>query len=370
MLHAFIAANRQEIIERTRALVRARTAQTSIEAELEHGVPLFLTQLVAALAPSAMAGATRLAESNATTQQIVDSAELHGHELLKNGFTIAQVVNGYGDVRQVVTALAGERRTGISTEDFEVFSRCLDDAVAAAVTAYGRERERDLAFEERVRLGMFSHELRNLLSSAIIAFELVKRGTVGVHGSTGAVIARSLAGLSTLIERSLAQMRMEAGLPTLARVSIVEFMDEIEITAAMQAEARGLHLTVSPAKTDVDVNADRQLLTSAVSNLIHNAFKFTRPGTTVTLTTHATAARVLIDVADECGGLPPGRADELFQPYSQRGAERSGLGLGLSIALLAARAHGGDIGVRDIPGTGCVFTLDLPRLEAAPAASV
>lgn len=365
MLYDFIVANRGEIIERTRALVRGRTPQRSIEAKLEHGVPLFLTQLVAALTQGA--GTSSIALVGTTgDDQIADSATRHGHELLKNGFTLAQVVHGYGDICQVVTALAGEKHAAISAEDFHVFNRCLDDAIAAAVTAYGIERERDLASEDMVRLGMFGHELRNLLASAIIGFEVVKRGSIGLGGSTGAVIARSLAGLSALIERSLAEVRLEAGLPKLEPLSIVEFMDEIEITAAMQAEAQGLRLTTIPAEDDVQVNADRQLLTSAVSNLLQNAFKFTRPGGTVTLATRATEGHVLIEVSDECGGLPPGKATDLFRPFNQRGMERSGLGLGLSIALSAARAHGGDIHVRDMPGTGCVFTLELPQAGPQP----
>jgi signal transduction histidine kinase len=367
MLHDFIVANREEIIRRTRALVRERTPQKSIEAKLEHGVPLFLTQLVRALPLSAATTSAPHLKSSPNKQQIVASAERHGHELLKNGFTLAQVVHGYGDICQVVTALAGESHAAISTEDFRVFNRCLDDAIAAAVTAYGIERERDLASEGTVRLGVFGHELRNLLGTAIMGFDVVRRGTVGLGGSTGAVIARSLAGLSVLIERALAEVRLEAGLPKFVPVSIAEFMDEIAVAATMQAEAHGLRLTTGPAEIDVTVNADRQLLTSAVSNIIQNALKFTRPGTTVTVNARATEDRVLIEVGDECGGLPPGKADELFEPYSQRGAERSGLGLGLSIALSAARAHGGDIHVRDIPGKGCVFTLELPRSDPAPA---
>jgi signal transduction histidine kinase len=366
MLHDFIVANRGEIIERTRALVRARTAPKSLEAKLEHGVPLFLTQLVSALTAAPPANPTPAVAAATSHQQISDSASLHGHELLRNGFTLAQVVHGYGDICQVVTSLAGETHAAISTADFHVFNLCLDDAIAAAVTAYGIERERALASEDVVRLGVFGHELRNLLTSAIIAFDVVRRGTVGLGGSTGAVLARSLAGLSTLIERTLAEVRLEAGLPKMEPVSIAEFMDEIEITADMQAEAQGIHLTVKHAEYDLAVNGDRQLLTSAVSNLIQNAIKFTRRGGTVTVTTRATDTEVLIDVSDECGGLPPGKADELFQPFSQRGKQRSGLGLGLSIALSAARAHGGYIQVRDVPGTGCVFTLDLPRLEPAP----
>jgi hypothetical protein len=106
-----------------------------------------------------------------------------------------------------------------------------------------------------------------------------------------------------------------------------------------------------------------------LSNLLQNAFKFTRPGGHVSLITHATPERVLIDVCDECGGLPPGAAEELFRPFSQASKDRSGLGLGLTIALRAARACAGDIRVRDIPGTGCVFTIDLPR-QHSPSSPV
>jgi signal transduction histidine kinase len=116
------------------------------------------------------------------------------------------------------------------------------------------------------------------------------------------------------------------------------------------------------------IDGDRQLLASAVSNLLQNAFKFSRARGHVSLVTRATADRVLIDVSDECGGLPPGKAEDLFRPFIQQSTDRSGLGLGLSIARSAARANGGDIHVRDIPGTGCVFTIDLPRRPDALAA--
>jgi len=135
MLHDFIVANREEIIERSRARLRARTPQKSIEAKLEHGVPIFLTQLVGALSPTAATSALHLVGTAASNRQIADSAALHGHELLRNGFTLAQVVHGYGDICQVVTTLAADTHAAISANDFHVFNRCLDDAIAGAVSA-------------------------------------------------------------------------------------------------------------------------------------------------------------------------------------------------------------------------------------------
>jgi signal transduction histidine kinase len=355
MLHDFIVANREQIIERTRQCVRERLAPKSIEAKLEDGVPIFLTQLIDALAPIPM----RLV--GASNRSIGDSAGLNAQELLKSGFTVGQVVHGYGDVCQIVTSLATETNAAISAHDFHVFNRCLDEAIAGAVTAYGEQRESDLVYEGTERLGVLAHEVRNLLHTAILSFDAIKRGTVGLGGSTGAVHSRSLAGLRSLVERSLAQVRLEAGVPMLESVSLAEFIEEVEVSAAMEAEGQGLFLKVSSVDADVTIDADRQLLLSAVSNLLQNAFKFSRAHGTVSLHTRVTEDRVLIEVSDECGGLPPGKAEELFRPFIQGSTDRSGLGLGLSIAQKAVRANSGEIAVRDIPGTGCVFTIDLPR---------
>ncbi len=101
-----------------------------------------------------------------------------------------------------------------------------------------------------------------------------------------------------------------------------------------------------------------------MSILLHNAFKFTRKRGNVSLTTKATKAtndHVLFAVEDECGGLPPGKSEVVFRPFEQRGTDRSGAGLGLAICLKAAQANDGEILVRDRPGKGCIFTLDLPR---------
>jgi signal transduction histidine kinase len=69
---------------------------------------------------------------------------------------------------------------------------------------------------------------------------------------------------------------------------------------------------------------------------------------------------LLVEIEDECGGIPERKGD-LFQPFgNRRGRDRSGLGLGLSIARQAVRAHSGDIRVRNMPGKGCVFTIDVP----------
>ena len=179
------------------------------------------------------------------------------------------------------------------------------------------------------------------------------------------MLGRSLRAMRDLVNNSLAGVRVESGLAQPRRVSMSKLIGEVEVEASMGADAAGIRLAVSPVAPGIDVTADPQLLSAAVGNLLQNALKFSHSQGSVALRTTASAERVLIEVEDECGGLPPGKAEELFLPFEQRGANRSGLGLGLSISRKGVEAMGGKLAVRDLPGKGCVFSIDLPRLPAA-----
>ena len=355
VLFEFLSANRDAIIARTRAKVAARSAPRATEEELKSGIPLFLDQLIAALAVS-----------DGPIDSMADSAGEHGRERLAGGFTVAQVVHDYGEVFQSITELAGETNAPINAAEYQALHRCLDEAIAQAVTGYSSRREQAISDLETERLGALSHELRNALGAAMLSFQTLRAGSVGIGGSTAALLGRSLTRLSTLVESSMAHVRLDSGKRASERVSVRDFVEDVEVGASMEANAQGLTLSVRRAERGVDVVIDRQLLSAAVGNLLQNAFKFTRPHGHVSLMTFWTADRVLIDVADECGGLPPGDTETLFRPFEQRGENRSGLGLGLSISRRSIEADGGSLRVRDIPGVGCVFTVDLPRVLASP----
>jgi signal transduction histidine kinase len=362
MLHDFIIINREEIVRRCRAKVATRSIPPPTDVEIDHGVPLFLDQLADALRSGLL-----------SNPEIGQSAVQHGHDLLHQGFTMSQVVHDYGDVRQAITELAVEIHAPISTDDFRMLNRCLDDAIAGAVTEYGRERHQSAIDGETIRgserLGFFAHELRNLLNTAIMAFEVLKSGNVGVGGSTGTVLDRSLLGARDLVDRSLAEVRLTQGVPHREQFLVSRFIEELAPAARLAAHARGINLTVMPVEDGLTIEADRQVLAAVVMNLLQNAFKFTRPRTTVTLRVGASADRVLLEIQDECGGLADGDVCELFRPFEQRSADRTGLGLGLAFSRWGIEANHGRISARNLPDVGCVFTVDLPRFPVPVAIS-
>jgi signal transduction histidine kinase len=382
VLHEFLASSRVELIDRCRTKVGQRVAPKPTDAELEHGIPLFLNQLIKTLqmeqtskplqsrrvsGPAGGGGTPVLSE-------IGETAARHGRELLQHGFTVDQVVHDYGDLCQAVTDLAFENRWSIEIDEFRTLNRCLDNAIADAVTEFSYQR--DFLVEDRgvkalnERLGFLAHELRNLIQSATLAVSAIKAGNVGLAGATGAVLDRSLIGLRNLIDRSLADVRVTAGMPPRHQlVSVADFIAEIRLSASLEAETRGCGFIVFTVDPALAVDADRDMLLSAVGNLLQNAFKFTEHDTEVSLSAYSSADRIVIDVEDHCGGLPPGDAEKMFVAFSQAGADRSGLGLGLSICRRSVAANNGVLSVRDVPGSGCVFTIDLPRHSLPSAAA-
>ena len=361
MLSAFITQHHDEIVSRTRERVRSRPWPSVASGELEYGVPLFLTQLVETLRLEAI-GTLHSSEAIGST------ATRHGAEMLAAGFSVSQVVHDYGDICQAVTEIAFEQKAPISVEEFHTLNRCLDTAIAEAVTEHARLIAQRRSEDEVQRLGQSAHELRDLLNAALLAFQALKRGPVSINGSTGAVLGRSLTSLVALTDRSLSEVRLAATLQRREPFSVATFVDEIAATGMLHAEYRHIGFSVTPVDPALSVEADPQLLASAAMNLLHNAFKNTRTGGNVTLRAQAAGQRLVVEIEDECGGIPESKGD-LFQAFGERrGTDRSGLGLGLFIARQAVRAHGGEITIRNMPGQGCIFAIDVPLVAGSAAA--
>jgi signal transduction histidine kinase len=373
MMHDFLTNNRDELIARCKEKVSRRPRRSATEEQLKNGIPLFLEQLArtlvaeqgdesaASLRISGPSGGDALALS-----EIGVGAAAHGKALLDLGFSVDQVVHDYGDLCQAVTELAHERDAPFSIDEFRTLNRCLDNAIADAVTEFSLHRDSVIAdrhsFEANERLGFLAHELRNSLQMASLAVRALELGGLTLVGATGSVLKRSLASMRNLVDTSIAEVRTHGG-PVVARTifSLASFVEDARSAAELEANARHCVLSVAPVDPVLRVEANRDLALGALANLLNNALKFTHRHTEVRLNAYALGDRVLIDVEDRCGGLPPDYADKMFTPFSQQGDDRTGLGLGLSIARQSVESTGGTLTVRNVPGVGCVFTIGLPN---------
>jgi len=212
MLHEFLTSNRTELVTRCRNKVGRRLSPSEIPLALDHGVPLFLQQLVETLRLEQTEPPSAAYESKPSpaATDIGRAATVHGAELLRLGYSVDQVVHVYGDVCQAITELAGELDERISIGEFRTLNRCLDNAIADAVTSFGRARQvllDDQAETLEQRLHYFSLDHRRLVDIALQAYDVIKSGQVGATGATGKLLFRTLGELRTLADRTLPEIR-------------------------------------------------------------------------------------------------------------------------------------------------------------------
>ena len=374
MMHSFLANHRDELARRCRAKVAARAGRSATEEQLADGIPLFLGQLIRTLEveqtsnPQASRRISGPAGGEAALSEVSVSAAQHGKDLLALGLSVDQVVHDYGDLCQAITDLAIECDAPFDVDEFRTLNRCLDNAISDAVTEFSFQKDALAAdanaCESREKMGYFAHELRNLLGTAALAFAATKAGNLPLGGATGTILERSLAGLEKLIAASLDDVRaMGKDDIVLGSFSLAAFIAEIYNAALLSARMHDCTLRLPVVDADLALAGNRELLIAAVANLLQNAFKFTRPGTEVLLTAYATGDEIHIDVQDHCGGLADGVAQAMFTPFAQSGLDRSGMGLGLTIARQSVAVNGGALTVRNLAHQGCVFTIALPRYK-------
>lgn len=219
MLSEFLLTNQEDILALTekKTLELAGIHQSSTQ--LKEGLPDFFRQMIGvinnadkpesppakdvdAIAEAAdrcdepaMAAAAGHPEEAA----LAKTAGLHGAELLRLGYTLSHVVHAYGAMCQAITEIASTENIPINASEFHALNRCLDVAIAGAVTEYQALQDSLTKEQEDKPAGFSTLEMRNALNSAIIAFQSIKKGTVGIGGSTGQILENSLKRIENLM---------------------------------------------------------------------------------------------------------------------------------------------------------------------------
>jgi hypothetical protein len=349
-LSELLTAHRAELIERwTNTVAREGAAQPLERAELVDQMPRFIDELVAALRPAAD-----------PVPSSGRNAVEHGAQRLGLGFNVREVVREYGILHRCIIAIAAEANHALTSREQVVLATVLNDGVADAISQYVSERDAELRRQMAEHLGFIAHEVRNPLSSAVVALQLLQKRELAGGGRVVELLARTLRRTSGVIDNALNHATLSLGVaPRLEPLGLRDLLSDIVLDFGAEAERKNIEIVLD-VPGDPTLDADRRLLASAISNLVQNALKFTRPDSKIEVRARRTGGDISVEVQDACGGLPPGKAEDLFKPLVRGGQEPTGFGLGLAIAQQAAQAHGGRLSVRDLPGQGCVFRLELP----------
>ncbi len=221
-------------------------------------------------------------------------------------------------------------------------------------------------------LAIVSHDLRNPLSSIVASAALL-----GLGQSKERVIAlaekvsRAASRMGRLIDDLLDLARIDAGTLEIAArpFDVGETLRECveqhtELAGQKEIE---VHAEAPPGLTG---HGDRDRILQVLANLISNALRFTPTGGRITVTGRRNGDQVVIEIADTGPGIPPEQLDHVFDKYWRaHRADRSSMGLGLSIVKGLVEAHGGRVSVTSAPGRGACFAFTLPTSLAAVEAT-
>jgi len=249
-------------------------------------------------------------------------------------------------------------------------------AMRSAVRARMRQYEIRLADQRKDEfLAMLGHELRNPLAPIGAAAQLlgVVSSDPGKVKATGAIIARQVAHLTSLIDDLLDVARVTRGLIVLTRepLDLRHILTEAveQVNPLIQNRRHHLILHLSPAAAFV--RGDRKRLVQVVANLLTNAARYTPEGGDIVVHLQVSQDQITLDVADNGIGMAPELVPAVFGLFAQaeRNSDRSqgGLGLGLALVKNLVESHGGSVAAAsEGSGKGSTFTIRLPRLTGNP----
>lgn len=345
-----------EISERWLARAQSDAGSPDVHpTQLKDGIPHYLAELAKLLKADGEGLGTRGAESWCRV------AREHGVTRVKIGFDIDQLIREFTMLRSVIREVAREHGIEVAHAD-ATLADLIDAAIAESVRAYAQARDRELRGLQAQHVGFITHELRNPLSAAVSATELLRMHGIPAQERVLAVLERNHQKMTELIATVLVGERLhaEAVEPQLEELDLRELLDTATSVARKRAEDKGLELVVTCA-SPMPVRVDRTLTESAVQNLVDNAVKYTDRGR-VGVDVDETDTTWTVHVRDSGPGLSRAELETIFEPFKRgsTGDGKDGTGLGLAIARRAIEAQGGTIHAAS-PDAGCHFWFTLPK---------
>ncbi|MCW8195093.1 HAMP domain-containing histidine kinase [Proteobacteria bacterium 005FR1] len=342
----FVENNIQEIIGRWESHVLDRLGRTRNEPELIDYMPILLRDLVGAL------------RSPLGEWQELEGAESHARHRVEAGVDIAEMSLEMSILEETIIELAQEQQAALSDAELRQLVRLMGQAKALAVRCYTRLQEKNRGDELARHLGFVVHQIRNPLSSAALITEILAMVPEGQRESHIVRLRRAINRLSKLLDDFVVDVRLHSGQAlSLQSTSAEVLVDKACEDVSPYASEREVSIVKDMEPLDWEV--DPELMTSALTNLLSIAIKFSCRGDEIRVEARSSDNHVRLEIEDQCGRLPEDLQERLFQPVQKR-EHRTGFGLGLSLVKQVVEAHQGTIDMIDGESEGFAFVLDLP----------
>jgi signal transduction histidine kinase len=312
-------------------------------------LPEFLTTVAIALSP-AYSGELQ-----------TDIAVQHGILRAKlSNYSLPNLVKEYQILREILSETLGALSTPPSALEWRTIHRCIDQAIADAVTAFVQVQE---VLREQF-MATLTHDLRGPLGTIQNYLELIGRAgdRAEQRNQFVARATQNVKRISRMVEDVLDASRAGAGERMAIRPIPCDLVTELRELLDEVASREGDRF-VFEAPPELHGYCDSERLRQAVQNLLSNAIKYGSAEGPISLRIVSVASRVHISVHNFGDPIPPQAREQLFQAYKRSiAAEQSGhqgWGLGLVLVQAIAEAHGGSVLLESSDDHGTTFTLDI-----------
>lgn len=374
MMHDFLVANEEKLIAGCRKLVCAREGRGATPIQLENGIPIFLRQLILTLQSeknkdyksSAQISDNQSGVPKYTQIKIV--AVQHATDLISMNYTLENVVHDYGDICQVIMSVANEQGQTFDVNEYRTLNRCLDNAIASAVTEFSYKKE-ILSFlanrSEIDRLSNgFAEHLREVLGTASLAYAALKSGGLTVSGSTGAILEKSINTMIELIEsENFSSFPNERDIEALKAFSLCEFISEVVGEVKEKKVFENLILKVQQVNTKLAISGEREELKKVLGFLIEIAFDFAFQNEPVYLAAYSDGNYILIEVGECFDKFLIEGVEEIINELDIQSKNIDLETMSLEVANFIVFSNGGRLSVSPSDGLGTTVTIHLPRYE-------
>jgi signal transduction histidine kinase len=310
---------------------------------------------------------TEILRSWAEKGQVFDrpsTSGKHGVQRFGLGFVIEAVIREYSLLHRCIIEMIHEQGAEVSIYEQRILSDFVFSGIAEAATEYSHQRDTELRRQANEHFAFLAHELRTPLASVQFALGSLHGKDLVRSTPLADVLLRGITRMNDLIEGALRLAIAREGVePQRVHLRVSTLVTDAIAESVVGASDKEIRLEAHGVE-DLEIDADERLMRSAMTNLLSNAVKFSQKGGTVRVRFRKAQDKVVIDVEDACGGLPPGTPEKMFKPFVPVGDDKNGFGLGLAIARQAVESHGGSLGVRNHPGEGCTMTIELPVVVA------
>ena len=350
-----LALHRDEIL-RVAVDELARAAPDHSRDEIAAGLGTFLEDVHQALRKDVGLQAT-----TGLPGRTIDAAR-RGKARFEAGFEISATVRDFGSICAAIHVVGLKYGESFGVRESQVLNQCVDAGSSAAVDEFYLEARLESARQADDVVRSLVTGVQIEVAAARMAYREIQAGVVGVSSRTGAIVDRSLRRIEHLLGRALTVTRLR-GPPALE-------MQDVDLAAWLAAivvatpRERGVTIELEVSE-DLEAEGDVSTLSSAVTHVLENAVKHSRQNGVVRVRAAPARDLVTVEVADQCGGLPPRIEADLFLPYLVEGAAGDTPRLGLALVQHAMHAHGGEVVVSNRPGEGCTFSLRWPARQAS-----